>query len=278
MAILAVGTDLPETFIAIDSSIHRYRGLETSGLVLGNAIGSSICQISLILGLAGLIRYQFLEKKILYRDGLVLLISVLLAFVIGYNGIITPLEGLFLLLAYAIYYFILFKKEGIPPEGTQLPLITDYGKKKMAKVILILVLGLSLIIASSELVVWSAVKISELWGVRQSFVGIILIGLGTSLPELSVSIGAAVNKSEGIAVGNILGSNIYDMVIPLGIGSLISPIQVGNVIYSRDLPLLFILSVMALLFLQSKKGLQRKEALFLIFTYLAYSYWRWHVL
>lgn len=274
VAVLAVGTDLPETFISITSSIHRLQGLDTSGMLMGNAIGSSICQISLILGLTSLFVIHRIERKVILRDGLVIVASISLAILVSIGGHISRLEGILLLLAYIGYYLILARGEAIPDHGEAGP--PSYTSSRgVAKLVIALIIGLSVVVASSELVVQSGLSLAKVWGVRQSFVGIILIGLGTSLPELSVSIGAAVKKSQGLAIGNILGSNIYDVFVPIGLGAAISPLKVSSGLYTRDLPMLLIISVVALVMLQSKKGLQRREALGLIFIYIVYGYWKW---
>ena len=275
LTILAFGTDLPETIISVNSSIHRYQGMETSGIVLGNAIGSSICQISLIVGLSGLFVAHTIERKMMYRDGGVMVVSILALFLVGHDGIISRWESLLLVLAFVAYYYFLTQDEVAAFHGKQLQIPKIHEKTKTIKLSVLLLAGLVIIIFSSELAVQSAVKLAEIWGIKQSFVGIIIIGLGTSLPELSVSIGAALKKSSGIAVGNIMGSNIYDTLIPAGVGGLISPLQVGETLYDQDLPILFVITLIVLVLFSSKKGLQRKESIGLIFIYLAYTYWKW---
>ena len=125
-------------------------------------------------------------------------------------------------------------------------------------------------IFTSELVVHNGIKLAERLGVSQSFIGIVLIGLGTSLPELAVSLNAAIKGASGLSVGNIIGSNIFDMLMPIGIGAIISPIAVDLNLIKFDLPFLFVLSALVLFFFRKKKGLQKKEAISLVIIYLLY--------
>lgn len=275
MAIIAVGTDLPETIISINASLHSLRGMDASGILLGNAIGSSMCQISLVLGIAALFAPHTLAKKYVFRDGGVLVGSVVLLFVVGLGGTVGRLEGGLLLLAYVGYYFFMMKRERTPSEGTQLKIPEKKAYGKVLGIVLLLILGLVIVIAASELVVANAMTISEKLGVRQSFVGIVIVGLGTSLPELSVSVGAAFKRSSSLAVGNILGSNIYDTLMPAGIGAVISPLNMSATLNYFDLPFLMGVSVVTLVMLQTKTGIQRKEALGLIFIYIVYAYLEW---
>ncbi len=223
VAILAVGTDLPEVFVSTKASIMQLQGIESSGIITGNAIGSCISQITLILGVAGLFLRFKMEKKDLLRDGTALLSSLVLLFIFGLDGMITRMEGGIMLILYIAYYVILMKTQrNHEDDNSEGP---SYTNSKLA---FYLITGLVVLIASSHLVVENAMQLAEKWGVAQSFVGIAIIGLGTSLPELAVSIGAALNKSAGMSVGNVIGSNIFDGLIPIGLGATISTTKIEN--------------------------------------------------
>lgn len=265
LAILAVGTDLPEIFVTIDASLLQLKGIESSGIITGNAIGSAISQISIILGLAGLLLNFTISKKELIRDGVALLASIVLLFTLGSDGIISRLDGVILLISYLIYYVILLKSNSNT--------VTDNAPKEYhsnLKLAGYLLIGFVVLIFSSHLVVKNAMHFAVKWGVEQSFVGIILIGLGTSLPELAVSVGAAMKKSAGMSVGNIMGSNIFDTLIIIGLGGSISQITMESNLLKFDLPVLFGITLLVIIFLGSKKGISKIESIILIAFYLLY--------
>jgi len=265
LAILAVGTDLPEVFISIDASILHLQGLESSGIITGNAIGSSICQMSIVLGIAGLFHNFTFSKKELFRDGLALLASIGLLFAVGWDGVVSRVEGLVLLVAYLIYYVVLWRsnRKTITNQDTH----EHQSNLKLAGYLLI---GLVALVFSSHLVVKNAIFFAEKWGVAQSFVGIVLIGLGTGLPELAVSIGAAMRKSVEMSVGNIMGSNIFDTLVLVGLGGAISQISMESNLLRFDLLVQLGISLLVLIFLKTQRGISKVEAVVLIVLYLVY--------
>jgi len=266
VAVLAIGTDLPEMVIAINASIQNVlQGFNTSGIIIGNAIGSSFSQISLVLGIAGLLGYLTLSKRHLYEDGIMLLGAVLLLILVGFDGEITRIEGIVLIVVYIMYYSRLLHQERFVQK------IKKKLHKGIRKDILILILGMVIVIFASEIVVDNSVRLSENLGIRQSFVGIILIGLGTSLPELALSLNAVKKKAVGLSVGNLIGSNIFDLLIPVGTGATISELKFERSLIWFDFPFLLLLSFIVLFFFKKKKGLQKIEAVILIGIFVLYA-------
>ncbi|MBL7897936.1 MAG: calcium/sodium antiporter [Crocinitomicaceae bacterium] len=265
VAVLAVGTDLPELFVSLKASFMQLRGIESSGIIVGNAIGSCFSQITIILGIAGLFLNFKMKKSDLFRDGSALLGSILLVFVFALDGHISRLEGILLLLGYILYYFILVKSKSDDESDN-----SETKTYSNVKLILLLLLGFFVLVFSSHLVVENSMKLAVRWGVAQSFIGIVIIGIGTSLPELAVSIGAAFRKSAGLSIGNIIGSNIFDGLIPIGIGGTISTLELENNLLFIDLPLLFLATLFVLVFLGTKRGISVLESIILILLFLAY--------
>lgn len=266
LAILSIGTDLPEIVIAINASLHNVIGnTETSGIIIGNAIGSSFSQISLVLGSVGLLGYLTLKKRHLYEDGIMLLGSVLLVMLLGFDGKINRVDGIVLIVVYLIYYFRLFHQERIGKK------IKKRFSKHIRKDILFLIIGIIIVIFASELVVDKAIYFAENFGIKQSFVGIIIIGLGTSLPELALALNAVRKKAKGLSVGNLIGSNIFDMLIPVGMGASISELKIEKSLILFDLLFLLFLSFIVLIFFYKKKGLQKIEAILLIGIFVLYA-------
>lgn len=265
IAILAIGTDLPEAFISINASLLQLKGIESSGIITGNALGSAISQITLILGIAGLFLNFTMAQKDLWRDGIALLSSIILLFVFGIDGTITQLEGAVLLLGYLIYYIILMRTQTDNSDDNSAG--KEYSNIALA---LFLLSGFFVLIFSSDLVVVNAMLLAQKWGVAQSFIGIVIVGLGTSLPELAVSVSAAVNKSAGMSVGNVIGSNIFDGLIPIGLGGVISTTHIEAKLLTFDLPILLAATLLVLIFLKTKRGISKFEGITLITIYLLY--------
>lgn len=263
LTLLAFGTDLPEMFVAIDGALHILQGIESSGVVIGNAIGSSICQISAVLGVTAFLHHVTVEKKGLKLLSAELIGSCLLVFLAGLDGKVNRFEGVALLVAFLIYVFFLFKKK----EKTQ---HKTAPAKPLGIAFVLVVAGLVVVFFASELTVDSALKLSKIWGIRQSFVGAIIVGFGTSLPELAISVKAAHEKNVHLSVGNIIGSNIFDCLVPIGVGASIAPLTFHPANLWFDLPLLIAVSLLVIWFLYRVRGLQKWEGATLVSIYLVY--------
>ena len=266
IAILAVGTDLPEMVIAINASVQNaLHDVDTSGIIIGNAIGSSFTQISLVLGITGTMGYLTLTRRHLYEDGAMLIGTIILVFLLGYDTTISRLDGIALLTVYAIYYFSQFYKERLGKKMKRKP------SRSIKRDVVLLTVGVLVVVVTSELVVDNAISLAEKLHIRQSFVGILLIGLGTSLPELALSINAIRKKAHGLSVGNLIGSNIFDLLVPVGLGALIAELHLEKRLLWFDLTVLLGLSLLVLFFFFKKKGLQPIEAIVLIGVFLVYA-------
>jgi cation:H+ antiporter len=166
--------------------------------------------------------------------------------------------------SFVVYLIFLFGEEQL------LAKVRDGKGAPMFKTWLMLVVGLALVVGSSEIIVRSAMALAIMWGVDQSFIAIVIIGVGTSLPELTISIGAITRARGGMSVGNLVGSNILDVLLPIGLAALIGPLHFARSLMLFDLAVLFVLSLMVLLFFLRKRGLQHREALALVSFYTAY--------
>ncbi|MBW2977610.1 calcium/sodium antiporter [Candidatus Woesearchaeota archaeon] len=264
LTILAIGTDLPELVIAITGSIDKLMGIETSGLIIGDALGSCFGQIGLTLGIIGLFGVCCLTKRELLRDGLMMVGSVALLFLAGYDGELSRFEGIAFILIYLFYFMSLRREEKIYEKIKRAPpmhLLWDAVS---------LIGGFAILIYSSNIVVENAITLAQSWGIAQSLVGILIVGLGTSLPELAVSLGAIRKGAFRLSVGNLIGSNIFDILFTLGIGSVIAGFNVSRNLLRFDIPFLFVLSIIALLFFRTKMKIAKKEAIILVLIYAVY--------
>jgi cation:H+ antiporter len=263
LTILAIGTDLPELLVSVSGSIHQLRGVETSGVIVGNAIGSAMAQGTLVLGVAGLFGYLGMSQQMIRRDGLTLLLAIGLTSVLTFGGGVGRLEGAALVIAYLIYFVAL-----VQAEHGQAEVSADTPGPSPVFALLV---GLVTVVLSAHVVVSEGIAFAERSGLSQTVVGALIIALGTSLPELALAIGAARKGHASLSVGNIIGSNIFDLLIPVGVAAMIHPLVVVRSTTSFDLPAVAIATAALLLFMSRKRGLQRPEAFALIGLYVGYA-------
>ncbi len=213
LTIVAMGTSAPEAAVSITAA---FRG--NADITIGNIVGSNILNILIILGIASTITSIAIQKNTIRIEiPFMILVSIAL-FLMGLDGEITKIDGVILIvlfIAYLGYLFISSKKaKEDPPEQVEI--------RKIHFLILFLLGGLIAIIAGSKLVVYGATKIAEAIGVSERFIGLTVVALGTSLPELFTSVTAARKGNADIAIGNIVGSNIFNILFVVGITSLIT--------------------------------------------------------
>lgn len=265
LSILAIGTDLPELVVAISGGLHQLRGLDASGVIVGNAVGSAIANGSLVLGIAGLTGALRNFGALRTRDGLMLLASLILLGWVGIDGMVVRAEALLLLAAYALYFRRLIQSETVveKPAGSE--------RVRGLRPIVFVVGGIIAVVGGAELVVSRALSLAESWGVTQTAIGVILIGAGTSLPELALSLGAAAKGRASLSVGNIVGSNVFDLLVPIGASALIHPVAVEPETLRFDLPFFLLMTLGTLLVFRRHGGLRRTDALLLIGSYVAFA-------
>jgi cation:H+ antiporter len=264
VAVLSIGSDLPELTIAIQGAISNLQDRQVSDVIVGSALGSALCQLGFVLGLSGLLGYLTLPKQAVYRHGSILLGSVVLLGLFGLDGVISRAEGAALVTVYAIYFvFLLTETRNAKPAETDSTL-------SIARTCLYLIAGLGVVIASAALTVSSASQAARALNIEEAFIAVVIIGLGTSLPELSISLGAILKRHGRMSVGNIIGSNIFDTLMPVGVAGLISGLQLNRTMLTVEIPFLFFLSALVLVFLVKKKGIQKPEAISMIGLYFGF--------
>ena len=269
LTIVAFGTSLPELIINVFSCA---RG--SSGLAIGNIVGSNIMNILLILGVASIIYPIDVSRISIKRDipvGFLATAALFLMandFFIGDSHTINWIEGLILLLFAAGYLYLTMVKNESPStevEAVQIPM--PWGKT-----ILLLVLGIGGLYAGGELVSTNAQIIAKAWGMSESMIGLTVVAIATSLPELITSIVAATKKNSGIAIGNVLGSNILNIFVVLGISGLITPLQFDTQM-NITLGILFFANLLMLLFVFTGKGrkLSRFEGFLMLLAFAGFK-------
>ncbi len=277
LSILAIGTDLPELVISLDAALRNLAGADASGIVIGNALGSALAQIGFVLGCAGLFGVLTVSREYIFRHGSALLGSIVLLFLVGLDGEISRIEGVGLVVVYVIYLAGLFDEStrvSLPEEEAHNGSIDAVGALSSfptRRAWLLLLLGLSIVMGSAELAVTTATSLAHAWAIDQSVVAILILGLGSSLPELAISTKAAFYKRPGLSVGNLIGSNIFDTLFPVGIAALISPLRFDPSFLRFEIPYLFALSLLALLFFARRKGIHHREAGIALGAYLFFA-------
>ncbi len=270
LTIVAFGTSMPELVVNAFAAFENH-----PDIVYGNVIGSNNFNLFMILGIAGLITPLVVQSSTVWKEIPFSLAAAFLLFFLANDfmadsGIgLSRLDGTMLLLFFAGFLFYVYKqlRTGNVPATTTT--VIHYSNLKIWGFIL---LGLTLLVIGGRLVVESAVDIASALGVSQTLIGLTIVAAGTSLPELATSVVAAIKKNNDIAVGNIIGSNIFNIFFILGVSSLIRPIPFSPK-FNQDIYLLIFGTVILFLtmFSGKKKKLDRWEAAILLAMYVGYT-------
>ncbi len=264
LVILSIGSDLPELAIAVDAGIEGLKGRDASGVVVGSSIGSVVAQMGFVLGLGAAISYLTLPKSFVVKHGSVLLGATVLLFLVALDGGVSRTEGLILITTYFIYVMALMNGGTAPEED---PIRLAHGGIRSWTLLLA---GLAIVIFSSDLTVDSVVRLAYTFEISEALISVLFIGLGTSLPELSISISAIMKKKTQMSVGNIIGSNILDTLLPIGITALIAGMTFERQLLYFDLPFIFVMTAVVLTFFYVKKGVTRPEGVVILGFYATY--------
>ena len=249
MVVVGFGTSAPEMVVSAISAMDN-----APELALGNAYGSNIANIALILGVTAVISPVIVIRKALKRDLPVLIAVTAMSVFLVSDGSISRLDGVILLLVFAgvMGFNIVNEMRQKAVAGSA---VADDAEKQdgeslsLGKSVLWLVLGLALLIGSSRALVWGAVEIARALGVSDLLIGLTIVAVGTSLPELASSIAAARKGENDLAFGNIIGSNLFNTLLVVGIASTIAPMHTFEPsVINRDMPVMTVLTVLLLLF------------------------------
>jgi cation:H+ antiporter len=272
--IVGFGTSAPEMVV---SAIAAMEG--NTGLALGNAIGSNIVNIALILGVTAIIAPITVNSKIVKKEIPLLLLIVLVCGYLLFDNTLTFIEGLILLFGFfalvAWSIFAAIKSKGDALESDMEDELIEHPMSLKTGIIW-LVIGLVLLIASSRLLVWGAVGVATEFGVSDLIIGLTIVALGTSLPELAASIIAAKKGEHDIAIGNVVGSNMFNILAVIGIATVIAPMNnIPFEVLQRDWIVMLVLTIALLVMsyaFKAKNGvITRVEGTILIICYVAYN-------
>lgn len=272
MVVIGFGTSAPEMVV---SALSASQG--NPGLALGNAYGSNITNIALILGLTALISPIAVHSQVLRKELPILTGITILAAWQLWDGQITRLDALVLL---GVFTGLMVWTIGLGMKKKADALGTEMEHKLASQLIPLrqavgwLILGLLVLIASSRLLVWGAVTIAQGFGVSDLIIGLTIVAVGTSLPELASSIIATRKGEHDIALGNILGSNLFNTLAVVGIAGIVHPLEVGPEVFSRDMMVMAALTVSLFLIGFGFRGpgrISRFEGAALLICYIGYT-------
>lgn len=267
LTIVAMGTSAPEAAVSITAAFHG-----NADITIGNIVGSNILNILIILGICGLISPMVVQKSSILVDIPVTIAITLVLLWLGRDGTISRLDGIILQLlffAYLAYLFISMKKNKNSTDSCEVP-----KEMPVVKSLIFLVVGLVVIVLGSRFAVDAASAIARILGLSERFIGLTIVALGTSLPELFTSAMAALKKNSDIAIGNIVGSNIFNILMVVGLSGLIVPVPfVAD--FRFDTIVAVYAAVLLLVLALPKRKLFRLSGLLMLVSYAVYFYLIW---
>ena len=267
LTIVAMGTSAPEAAVSITAAFHG-----NADITIGNIVGSNILNILIILGICGLISPMIVQKSSILVDIPVTIAITLVLLWLGWDGTISRVDGIILQLlffAYLAYLFISMKKNKNASDSCEVP-----REMPVVKSLIFLVVGLVVIVLGSRFAVDAASAIARILGLSERFIGLTIVALGTSLPELFTSAMAALKKNSDIAIGNIVGSNIFNILMVVGLSGLIIPVPfVAD--FRFDTIVAVYATVLLLVLALPKRKLFRLSGLLMLVSYAVYFYLIW---
>lgn len=284
LVVVGLGTSSPELAASVQAALAG-----SPGLAIGNIVGSNLANLLLVLGTAALIAPMAVDRSALWRDGGVGLAAALAfvaaSFTLGLDRIVATI----LLIALVAYIWHAYQTEKLAPESQPIdhsaaydravasegfdPALHPHDKpaQSLGKALAFFVVGLALIVAGGTLLVNGAVAVASSLGVSEAVIGLTIVAFGTSAPELVTSVIAALRGQSDIALGNVLGSNIYNLLFIGGVTGLAAPGPVPQKIIEFDLPLATLAAFVVMVFAYTGGRLSRREGAFLLAAYLAYT-------
>jgi cation:H+ antiporter len=270
LVIVGFGTSMPELVVSVDAALSA-----RPDIAVGNVVGSNIANILLILGICALITPLVVNRAALARDGMTVIVASLLFVVLCWNSALSRSDALFLMAGLALYLVVAYsmERDARTPaadmhrdEAEEFPLTP----RSVTATIALIVIGLIGLAGGARMLLIGAVAISQSIGVSEALIGLTLVAVGTSLPELAVSVVAALRRHADVAVGNILGSNIFNIFGILGVSALLQPLPLHARMIAFDQWVMLGAAVLLMLFLCTGMRISRAEAALLLVAYCGY--------
>ncbi len=234
MTVVAFGTSAPELLVSLNAALSG-----ASGLAIGNVVGSNIANILLVLGVSGLILPIVSEKGSLIKDGVILLVGTGAFILLSFQGTIDLTGGIILIVVFLAFLYYSFKREAGPGDDTASDVVSEVDDLEVKSDSIWVQLaylfgGFAGLTIGSEFLVDGGVEIARFFGVSEAVIGLTIIAFGTSLPELAASAMAAFRKHSDVALGNVVGSNIFNVVGIVGIVAMVTPLEVPDRVLTLD--------------------------------------------
>ena len=270
MTIVAFGTSAPELLVSMMSSIKG-----SAGIAMGNVIGSNIANIGLILGLTAMLCPIPTQNRKVSANGLVMILASVLVLVFSLNNGLSRTEGL-ILFAGIILFTVISIRLGRTSKEEFEPVADGQGKQmSVLAALLLIVLSCAMLAFGADFMVDGATSVAKALGVSDKVIGLTIVALGTSLPELAASVAAALKKEMDISIGNIIGSNIFNLMCVLGVSASIRPIPFDYMQYRMDFIIMMAFSAGLIILIQPWKAQGRLGRISGIIMFAAYAIYAW---
>ncbi|MEZ7974437.1 MAG: calcium/sodium antiporter [SAR324 cluster bacterium] len=272
LTVVALGTSVPEALVSVQAAIGHQ-----GGIAIGNVVGSNILNIAMILGLSALINPLKVNSHIVKADVPILVGATFMLVVLLEDFHISRMEGAFLLLCIAGYVVgnIMTVKKTTPEEKKIAGLgVTKETGKTLWRDIALLIVGIITLGFGSNFLVKGAVDLARIWGLSEALIGLTIVSIGTGTPELATALMAAYRKSADLAIGNAVGSNLFNIMFVLGLAGLVAPLDAKG-INSSDLYVMLAVTILLLPTVWTGRVLDRKEGFLFLAIYIGYLYYLW---
>ena len=264
LTLVAFGTSAPEAAVSITAAINN-----NADIAISNIVGSNIFNLLCVLGITSLFKDVVAEKEVICKDyklsifcAILLLVLILVSFAFGGSLVLGRLSGLILLVVLGFYLYNMIKSAKV--ESTEKQEKTKFNVKD----VIFVIIGLAMVVFGGDLTVDNATLIAQAWGMSERFIGLTIVAIGTSLPELCTSLVALYKGENDIAVGNVIGSNIFNILFILGTTSFISPLNIG--IESVIDLMILIVGCIGVLFMFNDLKIKKHEGISMLVFYAVY--------
>ncbi|MFK7757709.1 MAG: calcium/sodium antiporter [Flavobacteriales bacterium] len=269
LTVVSLGTSAPELIVSINSALAG-----NPDIAMGNVVGSNIANLGLVLAITALVFPIAVNRKVLNTDWPVMVGFTAVVFIFGLDNQLVRWEGLVLILGLVVYIYMLLQRGKTHPDADEedIDIDTDLERESLAKLILFLVGGVAALYLGSEWFLGGAINLGESYGLSQSVIGVTIVAFGTSAPELAASVIAAYRKQTDIALGNLVGSNIFNIGAVLGATSVVSPLTIDPKIMSNDIYWMIAVAVILFPLMVFRKKLSLLSGAILFLIYVTYIY------